>query len=91
MEWSTKVEWSFGSGAGFGGVEYSQTGPKIPPLVLVHGQDVVLPIEVNLDAYKSAKQNNLSSIDYHDLMMDNIDEVADKCLKALKKIEKDKF
>jgi len=24
-------------------------------------------------------------------MMDNIDEVADKCLKALKKIEKDKF
>ena len=49
----------------------------------------VLPIEVNLDAYKLAKQNDLSAIDYHDLMMDNIDEVNDKRLKALKEIEKD--
>jgi hypothetical protein len=37
------------------------------------------------------KQNDLSAIDYHDLMMDNIDEVTDKRLNALKKIEKDKF
>jgi hypothetical protein len=27
---------------------------------------------------------------YHDMMMDNIDEVTDKILKALKEIEKDK-
>ena len=30
-------------------------------------------------------------VDYHNLMMDNIDEVTDKRLKALKVIEKDKL
>ena len=64
---------------------------KITPFELVYGQEAVLPVEVNLDAYRLAKQNNLSTIDYHDLMMDNIDEVTDKRLKALKKIEKDKL
>jgi NDP-sugar pyrophosphorylase family protein len=57
---------------------------------LVYGQDVVLPVEVNLDAYKLAKQNNLYAIVYHDLMMDNFDEVTDVRLKALKEIEKNK-
>ena len=38
-----------------------------------------------------AKQNDISAVDYHDLMMDNIDEVTDKRLKALKEIEKDKL
>jgi hypothetical protein len=46
---------------------------------------------VNLDAYKLAKQNDLSVVDYNDWMMDNIDEVIDKHLKALKEIEKDKL
>ena len=55
------------------------------------GQKAVLPVEVNLDAYILAKQNDLSGVDYHDLMMDNIDEVTDKRLGALKEIEKDKL
>jgi hypothetical protein len=46
---------------------------------------------VNLAAYRLAKQNELSPVDYHDLMMDNIDEVIDKRLQALKDIEKDKM
>jgi hypothetical protein len=46
---------------------------------------------VNLIAYRLAKQNELSAIDYHNLMMDNIDEVTDKRLQALKEIEKDKI
>jgi hypothetical protein len=46
---------------------------------------------VNLATYRLAKQNELSTIDYHDLMMDNIDEVTDKRLQALKEIEKDKI
>ena len=41
------------------------------------------PVEVNLDAYRLAKQNNLSAVDYYDLMMDNIDEVSDKRMQAL--------
>jgi hypothetical protein len=57
----------------------------------VYGQEAVLPLEVNLDAYRLAKQNDLSAIDYHDLMIDNIDEVTDERLKALKEIEKDKL
>jgi hypothetical protein len=63
---------------------------KVTPFGLVYGQETVLPVKVNLDAYKLAKQNDLSAIVYHDLMMDNIDKVADVRLKALKEIEKDK-
>jgi hypothetical protein len=63
---------------------------KVTPFELVYGQEAVLPIEVNLDAYMLAKQNDLSAVVYHDLMMDNIDEVTDVRLKALKEIEKDK-
>ena len=64
---------------------------KITPFELVYGQEAVLPVKVNLDAYRLAKQNDISAVDYHDLMMDNIDEVTDKRLKALKEIEKDKL
>jgi hypothetical protein len=46
---------------------------------------------VNLATYKLAKQNELSAIDNHDLMMDNIDEVTDKRLQGLKEIAKDKI
>ena len=63
---------------------------KVTPFELVYSQEAVLPVEVNLAAYRLAKQNHLSAVDYKDLMMDNIDEVTDKCLKALKEIQKDK-
>jgi hypothetical protein len=63
---------------------------KVTPFDLVYGQAAVLPVEVNLDAYRLAKQNDLSAVVYHDLMMDNIDEVTDVRLKALKEIEKGK-
>jgi hypothetical protein len=63
---------------------------KVTPFELVYGQEAVLPVEVNLDAYRLAKQNDLLAILYHDLMMDNIDEVTDVILKVFKEIEKDK-
>jgi hypothetical protein len=47
----------------------------------VYGQEV-LPIKINLDAYRHGKQNDLSVVVYHDLLMDNIDEVTDKRIKA---------
>jgi hypothetical protein len=56
----------------------------------VYGQEVVLPIEVNLGPYRLATQNNLDAIVYHSLMMDNIDDVTDKRMRVLKEIEKDK-
>ena len=64
---------------------------KVTLFELVYGLEAVLPIEVNLDAYRLAKQNDLSVVDYYDLMMDNIDEVSIKRMQALKEIEKDKF
>jgi hypothetical protein len=63
---------------------------KVTPFELVYGQEAVLPVEVNLDAYRLAKQNDLSPAMYHDLMMGNIDEVTDKRIQALKEIDKDK-
>ena len=50
-----------------------------------------MPVEVNLDDYRLVKLNDLTVVDCHDLMMDNIDEVSDKRLQALKEIEKDKL
>ena len=50
-----------------------------------------MPIEVNLNAYRLAKLNDLTVVDYCDLMTDNIDEVSDKQLQALKEIKKDKL
>jgi hypothetical protein len=44
----------------------------------VYGQEAVLPVEVNLGAYRLAKQNNLDVESYYALMMDNIDEVTNK-------------
>jgi dihydroneopterin aldolase len=63
---------------------------KVTLFELVYGQEVVLPVEVNLDAYTLAKKNDLSVDTYYALMMDNIDEVTDKRLETLEVIEKDK-
>ena len=57
----------------------------------MYGQEAVLLVEVNLEAYRLAKQNDLSAVDYYNLMMDNIDEVTDKRMRALKEIEKYKL
>ena len=56
----------------------------------MYGQEAVLPVEVNLGAYRLAKQNDLDFDIYYALMMDNVDEVTDKRLEALEAIEKDK-
>jgi ribosomal protein L21E len=63
---------------------------KVTPFELVYGQEAVLPVEVNLGAYRLPKQNNLDVESYYALMMDNIDQVTDKCMDALEEIEKDK-
>ena len=64
---------------------------KVTPFELVYGQEAVLPIEVNLAALRLVRQNDLSADDYCSLMMDNIDEVADKRVIALSEIKKEKL
>jgi hypothetical protein len=64
---------------------------KVISFELVYGQEAVLSVEVNLDALRIAQQNELSAVDYHNLMFDRLDEVSDERVKALAKIERDKL
>jgi hypothetical protein len=56
---------------------------KVTPFELVYGQEVILPVEVNLDALLIARSNELSAKYYHNLMLDRLDEVSDERVKAL--------
>jgi transposase InsO family protein len=56
--------------------KYSAT--RVTPFELVYGQEDVLPIEVNLYALRIAQQNELSAINYHNLMFDRLDEASDE-------------
>jgi hypothetical protein len=69
---------------------YRHGATKVTTFELVYGQEAILPVEVNLGAYRLAMQNDLNIDAYYALMMDNIDEVTDKRLEALKAIKKDK-
>jgi hypothetical protein len=64
---------------------------KLTPFELVYGQEAILPVEVNLDALRIARQNELSAINYHNLILDRLDEASDKRIKALGEIEMDKL
>jgi hypothetical protein len=68
--------------------KYSAT--KVTPFELVYGQEAILPVEVNLNALRIARQNELSVVD-HNLMLDRLDEVSDERVKDLGEIEGDKL
>jgi hypothetical protein len=50
-----------------------------------------LPVEISLNAIRFTRKNDLAVNNYFDLMMNNIDEVTDKRLVALREIEKDRL
>jgi hypothetical protein len=54
-------------------------------------KQAILPVEVNLNALRIVKQNDLSVVDYNNLMLDRLDEVAGERMKALGEIKKDKL
>jgi hypothetical protein len=64
---------------------------KITPFELVYGQEVILPVELNLDALRIGHQNELSIVNYHNLMLDRQDETSDERIKTLGEIERDKL
>jgi hypothetical protein len=68
---------------------YSAT--KVTPFEFVYGQEVILPVEVNLDALRIARQNELSAVDYNNLILDRLEETSDKRINALREIERDKL
>jgi hypothetical protein len=64
---------------------------KVTTFELVYGQEAILPVEVNLDALWIAQENKLSAVDYHNLILDRLDEVSDERVKTLGEIERDKL
>jgi threonyl-tRNA synthetase len=64
---------------------------KVTPFELVYRQEAILPVEVNLDSMQIAQQNELSAVDYRNLMLDRLDEVSNEKVKALSEIERDKL
>jgi hypothetical protein len=52
---------------------------------------VVLPVEIGLQSLRVTGQGNLSAKEYHELMMDKVDDVHESQFKALEEIEKKKI
>jgi hypothetical protein len=63
----------------------------VTTFVLVYGQEAILPMEVNLDTLRIDRQDELSTVDYQNLMLDRLDEVSDERVNALGDIERDKL
>jgi hypothetical protein len=64
---------------------------KVTPYELVYEQDVVLSVEVNLQACQVAKQEVLSAEEYTEYMMERIYGVYESRLNALKEVQKEKL
>jgi hypothetical protein len=64
---------------------------KVTPFELVYGQEVVLPVEIDLHSLRVTRQGNLLAKEYHELMMDKIDDVHESRFKALEEIGKEKI
>jgi hypothetical protein len=64
---------------------------KVTPFELVYGQEAVLPVEIGLQSLRIIGQGNLLAKEYHELMMDKIDDVHESQFKALEEIEKEKI
>ncbi len=63
---------------------------KVTPFELVYGQEAVLPVEIGLQSFRVTGQGSLSAKEYHEWMMDKIDDVPESRFKALGEIEKEK-
>jgi hypothetical protein len=57
----------------------------------VYGQEAMLPVEINLQTWRVAGQVALSTEEYAELRMENIDDVHKSRFKVLGEIEKDKL
>jgi hypothetical protein len=64
---------------------------KVTPFELVHGQEAMLPMEIGLQSLRVTKLGSLSAKEYHELMMDKIDDVPESRFKVLEEIEKEKI
>jgi hypothetical protein len=64
---------------------------KVTPFELVYGQEAVLPVEIGLQSLRVTRQGSLAAKEYHELMMDKIDDIPESRFKALEEIEMEKI
>jgi PHD/YefM family antitoxin component YafN of YafNO toxin-antitoxin module len=64
---------------------------KVTPFELVYGQEAVLLVELNVHADRVVHQDTVSAEDYKNMMMDEIDDLTENRLKALREIKKEKL
>jgi hypothetical protein len=64
---------------------------KVTPFGLVYDQEAVLPMEIGLQSLRVTRQCSLLAKEYHELMMDKVDDVHESHFKALEEIEKEKI
>ena len=64
---------------------------KTSPYELVYVHNAVLPWEMRSDSRRIVLQKDLSSKDYSDLMMDELEDLHMIRLRALENIEKNKM
>jgi hypothetical protein len=62
---------------------------KVTPFEILYVQEAVLPVEIGLQNLRVTKQDSLSAKEYHELMMDKIDDVPKSRFKALEEIERE--
>jgi hypothetical protein len=70
---------------------FKHSATKVTPFELLYGQEVILPVEINLVALRIARQNELSVVDYHNLMLERLDKASNERIKALVEIKRDKL
>jgi hypothetical protein len=63
----------------------------VAPFELVYGQEAVLLVEIGLQSLRVTGQGSLLAKEYHELMMDKIDDITESRFKALEEIEKEKI
>ena len=63
---------------------------QVTPDQLVYGHDAVLPWETIISSRRVQLQDQLESNQYHDLMMDELEDVVQHRLYAMKKIQENK-
>jgi hypothetical protein len=50
---------------------------KVTPFELLYGQEVVLPMEINLQTYGVMHQDALLVVEYKTIMMDEIEDIPE--------------
>jgi hypothetical protein len=71
--------------------DYFTKWTEVVPLKNMTHREVIQFISEHKMLYEWLDKNELSAVNYHNLMLDRLDEVSDERVKALGEIERDKL